>query len=76
MSTLPKFTRRHEGRLRFNRDTQRYEIGEWELHCGNCFQIKFGSDWLDTRIEMSSGQWYLVGVNVPRLQGVEARSYE
>jgi hypothetical protein len=76
MSTT--ITRRAEGRLTFCSDTGRYEIGRWELHCGNCFQVKLDDGrWVDTRIEMGCRQWYLIGVpNYQRLEGREARSHD
>ena len=75
---LPPNRRRAEGRLTFCCLTGRYEIGRWELHCGNCFQVKLQEGlWVDTRIEMSEGQWYLVGIsNSQHLEGREARSHD
>lgn len=41
--------------------SRRCQIGEYELHCGDCFQILNGDKWADVRIELS-GDWYLIGV--------------
>ena len=54
-------------------------IGRWilqgkELHCGDCFQIQFGGNWIDVRIEMADSRFYLVGV--PRGYSKEPDAYE
>ena len=52
----------------FDSSIGRYVLQGKELHCGDCFQVRdnnyFTPDgpWLDVRIEMSGGKWYLVGV--------------
>jgi len=52
-----------------------------ELHCGDCFQVKdpHTNTWLDVRIELSGGEWYLVGLPAAlrnrSLLELEARSY-
>jgi len=54
--------------LQFAFDSGRYAIGDRELHCGDCFQIKLDGKWRDVRIEHSSrikpphSGWYLIGV--------------
>lgn len=46
-----------------------------ELHCGECFQLRVGSQWHDVRIEHSSGcGWYLIGL--PPQMGSRATDYE
>jgi Domain of unknown function (DUF5348) len=47
----------------------RWGFDGWELHCGDCFQVEdpTTSTWLDVRIEIAAGQWYLVGLS-PHLQ--------
>jgi hypothetical protein len=42
----------------------RWGFDGWELHCGDCFQVlEPGTDtWLDVRIELTAGEWYLVGL--------------
>jgi Domain of unknown function (DUF5348) len=46
----------------------RFVLQEKELHCGDCFQVRKNNfplpngPWLDVRIEMSGGRWFLVGV--------------
>ena len=58
-----------EGTLFYDTETGRYDIRfDLEsfyggLHCGECF---------DVRIEMGD-DWYLVGLNVSRLDGLRVR---
>lgn len=49
--------------MTFNGATQRWEIGEHELHCGDCFTL-FADNKKDppipVRIEHCSAGWYLI----------------
>jgi hypothetical protein len=41
----------------------RLAIGEHDLHCGDCFQIRTAEDcWHEVRIEHSKDGWYLIGL--------------
>jgi hypothetical protein len=42
----------------------RWGFDGWELHCGDCFQVldPTTNTWLDVRIEISGGEWYLIGL--------------
>ena len=42
------------------------------LHCGECFDVKVKDIWIPVRIEMGD-DWYLVGLNVSRLDGLRVR---
>ena len=42
------------------------------LHCGECFDVKVKDVWVPVRIEMGD-DWYLVGLNVSRLDGLRVR---
>ena len=42
------------------------------LHCGECFDVKVKNVWVPVRIEMGD-DWYLVGLNVSRLDGLRVR---
>ncbi len=67
--------RRRFGHLHFNSVCGRYVLVGWELHCGDGFQVRSGSQWLDVRIEMGMGNvWFLVGLSTLSLEGLEARS--
>lgn len=56
-----------EGRLGYNAENDRYGLlvtDLWEhdgFHCGEGLQVKVDGKWVDTRIEMDSNGWYLVG---------------
>lgn len=42
-------------------DSNRYAIGDTDLHCGDVFQIKdVTGKWMTVRIEMNSNGWYLI----------------
>ena len=43
------------------------------LHCGTTMDIWLNEQWIPTRIEMNSGGWYLVGVQVETLWGQRVR---
>mgnify|MGYP002619201056 FL=1 len=42
------------------------------LHCGECFDVEVRDVWIPVRIEMGD-DWYLVGLNVSRLDGLRVR---
>lgn len=56
-----------EGRLGYNAENDRYGLlvtDLWEhegFHCGEGLQVKVDGKWVDTRMEMSGNEWYLVG---------------
>lgn len=61
-----------------NGPTNRCSVGDYELHCGDCFQIKDGQTWRDVRIELSH-DWYLIGVSPAAAgswHGTDARRYK
>ncbi len=66
------------GKLIIQPDTGRLDIKfspahfYGELHCGECFDVKVNRKWIPTRIEMGE-DWFLVGVNVTELVGLEVR---
>ena len=61
------------GRLTYDPSTGRSEIDGEELHCGDVLQVLIGDSWVDTRIEIANDEWYLVGLNEYRLDGLLAR---
>lgn len=64
------------GYLLYNSYTERYEIEDIELHCGDCFEVRLDrcDEWIETRIEMNKNGWYLVGLPNELLHGgLEAR---
>lgn len=62
------------GYLLYNSYTERYEIEDVELHCGDCFEILVNDEWKETSIEMNRNGWYLVGLPNEFLHGgLEAR---
>ena len=64
--------------LFYDTETGRYDIRfDLEsfyggLHCGECFDVKVKDIWIPVRIEMGD-DWYLVGLNVSRLDGLRVR---
>ena len=61
--------------LRFDPESGRYALAGRDLHCGDCFQVRFGKRWENVRIEFTNQGWYLVGLpydDIP-LEGLEAR---
>lgn len=64
--------------LFYDTETGRYDIRfDLEsfyggLHCGECFDVKVKDVWVPVRIEMGD-DWYLVGLNVSRLDGLRVR---
>ena len=60
------------GRLIYDPSTGRYEIDDQELHCGDVLQVLIGNSWVNTRIELANDEWYLVGLNEYRLDGILA----
>lgn len=50
-------------RMRFDKETGRWCIGDHELHCGDCFDIFSDNESappVEVRIEHCSGGWYLI----------------
>lgn len=69
--------------LSFEPETQRYLLGDRELHCGDCFQLKVSGRndtcvWLDVRIEHSDGRFYLISPigDIRRFSGQTGRNYQ
>jgi len=69
-------------RFIYNGPESRCTLGERELHCGDCFEIRDeAGQWHHTRIEHTLSldcRWYLIGVPHPRAMawdGCEAREY-
>ena len=56
-----------EGTLFFDPESGRYDI-----HCGECFEVKINNTWVPVRIEMGD-DWYLVGLPVAKLSGLTVR---
>lgn len=54
------------GRLGYNSENDRYGLlvsDLWEhngFHCGEVLQVMVDEKWIDTRFEMTNGNWYLV----------------
>ena len=64
------------GQLIYDPSTGRYEIDEQELHCGDVLHVMIGQTWVGTRIELDANdEWYLVGLNERRLDGLLALVY-
>lgn len=63
-----------EGRLGYNRKTDRYGLlvtDLWEIDgfsCGNRLQVEINGEWVDTHMEMDwstgKGIWYLTGTDL------------
>jgi hypothetical protein len=55
---------RAQANLHLNTDTGRWEIGEYELHCGDCFELfsdkRDKPEPIPVRIEHCSAGWYLI----------------
>ena len=68
--------RKRYGHLRYNPESRRYVLDGWELHCGDAFEVLINDEWIGTRIEMTGSNWYLIGLALDTLAGLEARSYE
>lgn len=49
----------------FNFTDERWAIGPYDLHCGDCFELFDGYKWVPLRIEHNSNGWYLVGAQNP-----------
>lgn len=45
------------------------------LHCGECFEVLINDEWIADRIELSSGEWYLVYSKLKgnQLEGIKVR---
>ncbi len=55
--------RKIDMQLTFNNDTRRWQIGERELHCGDCFKLHDDEGKLpaiNVRIEYGRDDWYLI----------------
>jgi len=54
-----------EGVLYYDKTTDRYDIVYFDggyyggLHCGNCFDLWLGDEWVSARIEADNDGWYL-----------------
>ena len=72
-----------KGILQYNSYTKRYEFfpdnggEETALHCGNCLDVynTVTGKWKSTRIEVSRGEWCLVGTKFfgEGLEGLKVR---
>jgi hypothetical protein len=74
MSAPTQYRRRHEGRLRYHPNIGRWVLDGWELHCGDCFEVRVGDKWVPTRMEHGAG-WYLTNGG-DLLDGLDGRSHE
>lgn len=72
----------HRGILKYNPKNERYGLfdgskNKWiddGFHCGECLQAKMNGRFVETRMEMSCEQeWYLVGLEFDKLDGVIVR---
>lgn len=61
------------GQLIYDPTSERYDIDGQELHCGDVLQVLISDSWVDTRIELADDEWYLVGLDEYRLDGLLAR---
>lgn len=59
--------------LWFDGNSGRFMLGEYGLHCGDCFQAFIRGEWVEVRIEHCQAGWYLVGAQQIELQGLTAR---
>lgn len=46
--------------LSYNKEIDRYCIGNIDLHCGTCFEVNINGQWEVVRIEYGAKGWYLV----------------
>lgn len=57
--------------LWFDTKDGRWHIGDYGLHCGDCFQVQVNGTWIDVRIELCSSGfedgWYLIGTPAEKL---------
>lgn len=68
-------------RLGFNAENGRYGVLEMDLwkdsglHCGEHLKVWKDNRWVDDRIEMSKGEWYLVktGYKGSELEGLKVQ---
>lgn len=63
----------YDGMISYNVETERFCIGDHELHCGEEFYIKCLGQWLKARIELDRstdllGHWYLEPLVGPVLE--------
>ncbi|MGF0093664.1 DUF5348 domain-containing protein [Lachnospiraceae bacterium SGI.066] len=67
---------KREGNLFYDKESGRYDIRfgmesyYGGLHCGECFEVKINDVWVPVRIEMDE-DWYLVGLPLKRLDGLD-----
>lgn len=67
-----------QGALFYDELTDRYDIRfdltdcYGGLHCGDCFEVLTGDKWKPVRIEYGEN-WYLVGIQVDALAGLQVR---
>ena len=50
-----------EATMNYDFEAERYKIGKYDLHCGDCFEVYVSGSWQSTRIEYNHGTWYLIG---------------
>lgn len=52
----------------------RFSLNEYHggLHCGQTLEVKNGSKWIPTRLEMAK-DWFLVGIKTDSLVGLIVR---
>ena len=56
-----------QGRLGYNEKNGRYGLlisDLWErdgFHCGEVLEVLVDGEWVQSRMEMGDGEWYLVG---------------
>jgi len=63
-------------KFKYNGQQARCTLGDWELHCGDCFKLTVDGKTVDTRLE-SSDDWWLVGLgNASLYDGFEGSKYQ
>lgn len=51
-----------QGRLVYDPAADCYSLGDYDIHCGQCVQVRTPSGWQASRVELDAeGIWYLVG---------------
>ena len=61
-----------EGKLRIN-GNGRYELNNYELHCGSTVELKLCGKWIKTSVEADHGEYYFVGLPGLRVFNIPAR---
>lgn len=67
---------KQQGTLIFDRKLDRFQIcfGENKysngLHCGSTMKVLINGKWEKCRLEMTRGEWYLVGLDCEDLNGL------